>query len=143
MDAEEVVGDTFLYVWRHSDCYDPDRGPVMAWLTVIVRHRAIDVLRKRRNHHSLDDASAQPRVANLACAGRGPEQSAAQEQTSLMLQRALADLPQLRRRLVELAFFQHLTHEEISLELGMPPGTVKSHIRRALCRMRVALARDE
>lgn len=140
MDAEEVVGDAFVYVWRHSGQYDSGRGSVIAWLTVIVRHRAIDLIRKSRSHYSLDDDFARPRVANIACAGKGPEQSAAHEQTRRQLHRALADLPFPRRQVVELAFFHHLTHAEISTKMGIPEGTVKSHIRRALCRMRVAIA---
>jgi RNA polymerase sigma-70 factor, ECF subfamily len=136
-DCEEIVCDTFLYVWQHSSHFDPARGSVLAWLTIIVRNRSIDLLRRRRNHYSLDDDHVRPQVAVIACGRKGPEQIAEEGQASQIIRCALAELPLLRRQLLELAFFEELTHEEIATALGLPAGTVKSHIRRALCKMRL------
>jgi RNA polymerase sigma-70 factor (ECF subfamily) len=139
MDAEEVVCDTFVYAWQHSHGYDGARGPVMAWLSVITRHRALDLLRKRRCHYSLERDHDRPRAAGHPCHAKGPEQVLAQAQAGENVRCALADLPHVRRRLVELAFFEQLTHQEISVLMSMPAGTVKSHIRRALRKLATAI----
>jgi RNA polymerase sigma-70 factor, ECF subfamily len=129
MDAEEIVCDVFFYAWCHGHQYDPARGSVMAWLTVSVRNRSISLLRKRRNYTILKEVLCQLLVAEIVC---GTDQILEKAQAAQRLQFALAELPFLRRRLIELAFFQQLTHQEIAKVLGMPTGTVKSHIRRAL-----------
>lgn len=135
MDAEEIVCDAFLYVWRNANRYDAARGSVMAWLTVIARRRALSLLRRRRTHISLDDKNGPRRIANLVCGSKTPGQIIAATEERRLVERALRDLPAVRRRLIELAFFDQLTHKEISDLMTMPAGTVKSHIRRGLSRM--------
>jgi RNA polymerase sigma-70 factor (ECF subfamily) len=140
MDAEDIVCDTYLYMWQHARRYDPARGPVMAWLTVIVRHRSIDLIRRRRDHSALEEDHTNLAIAAIACGNEALEQVVEQSQAAKVIERALRSLPLARRRVVELAFFGQLTHQEIAAALGMPPGTVKSHIRRALSKMNLAIA---
>jgi RNA polymerase sigma factor (sigma-70 family) len=141
-DAEEVVCDAYMYVWEHAKDYDRKRGSVMAWLAVMARNRAIDRIRKRRDHVSLDDEPSKHVALTLASGALGPDQELSQFQQGSAVHRALASLTPLRRKLVELAFFRDLTHQEIAAQLDMPLGTVKSHVRRALASLQAALAED-
>jgi RNA polymerase sigma factor (sigma-70 family) len=131
-DAEEIVCDVYTYAWQRANAYDPKRGSVMAWLAVMTRNRAVDRLRQRRESLSLDDEKHAPLAASLAADGLGPEQILAQFQLGSAVHRALDSLSQQRRHLIGLAFFHGMTHQEIAAVVGLPLGTVKSHVRRAL-----------
>lgn len=132
--AEEVVEDTFWQIWRQAPRFDPARGNAAAWMFTITRSRAIDAL--RRVDKAAGDAEAGEREADLA---DGPEELLASSQAGKQLNAALARLEPLPRQLVALAFFRGLSHEEIAMQTGLPLGTVKSHIRRALVRLRDTL----
>jgi RNA polymerase sigma-70 factor (ECF subfamily) len=136
-DAEEVVCDAFVQVWRSARQYDPQRGSALAWLLTICRSRAVD--RHRRNRAALAGNDGHP--AGIAAEGYelGPDDVLQLFEQDSAVFRALAKLSPLRRHLVALAFFQGLTHEEIARETRLPVGTVKSHIRRALTVMRSEL----
>ncbi len=137
--AEEVVEDIFWQAWRQAPRFDAARGRVLTWLLTMARSRAIDAL--RRDAHfggalAVDDAQCAfavdegPAVADLIDAGRGAR----------CVQQALQALEPQARQLVALAFFRALTHEEIAQHTGLPLGTVKSLIRRALLSMRARVA---
>jgi RNA polymerase sigma factor (sigma-70 family) len=131
-DAEEVVCDVYTYAWQRAHAYDSTRGSVMAWLSVMTRNRAVDRLRQRRATVSLDDERHDELHRSLVADTLGPEQILAQFQSGSAVHRALSTFSTQRRHLIGLAFFQGLTHEEIAAVVGMPLGTVKSHVRRAL-----------
>jgi RNA polymerase sigma-70 factor (ECF subfamily) len=139
-DAEEIVGDVFTFVWQQAQAYDVHRGSVRAWLTIIARNRSIDRLRQRHSARSLDAERRDPLTTSLVYAGHGPDQLLARLQTRSAVDRALKSLSGLRRQLVELSFFEELSHEEIARSICVPLGTVKSHVRRALASMRRDLA---
>jgi RNA polymerase sigma-70 factor (ECF subfamily) len=142
-DAEEVVCDVYLSAWQRASSYDPKRGSVMAWLAVVTRNRAIDVLRQRRPVISLDDMDNEALAASLAGQALCPEQLLQQFQSGTAVHRALATLSEQRRQLLGLAFFQDLSHQEIAAHVGLPLGTVKSHVRRALAALQAELAAPE
>jgi RNA polymerase sigma-70 factor (ECF subfamily) len=131
-DAEEIVCDVYTFAWQRASAFDPKRGSVMAWLAVMTRNRAVDRLRQRRATLSLDDERQDELYKSLVSDTLGPDQILAQFQSGSAVHRALSALSEQRRRLIGLAFFQGLTHEEIAVVVGMPLGTVKSHVRRAL-----------
>jgi RNA polymerase sigma-70 factor (ECF subfamily) len=131
-DAEEIVCDVYTFAWQRAHAYDLTRGSVMAWLSVMTRNRAVDRLRQRRATVSLDDEKHEDLHKSLAADTLGPEQILAQFQSGSAVHRALSTLSTQRRQLIGLAFFQGLTHEEIAAVVGMPLGTVKSHVRRSL-----------
>jgi RNA polymerase sigma factor (sigma-70 family) len=141
-DAEEVVCDVYVHVWQQAAAFDSTRGNVMAWLIIMAKNRAIDRVRKRRSSVSLDDEREQGLVASLAVEGDGPDQVLSKFQSGTAVHRALASLTPLRRRLLGLAFFRGMSHQEIAEVVGMPLGTVKSHVRRALASMQSALAAE-
>lgn len=134
-DAEEVACDVYLQVWQAPLRYDAARGSVLAWLLGICRARAIDRYRRRRARSPGEVAAVEP----MACVG-APDAEPCDllqklEQGSA-IRRALERLSPIRRQLLSLAFFQGLSHEEISIKTNLPVGTVKSHIRRALATLR-------
>lgn len=138
--AEEVVEEAYWQAWRQAPRFDPGRGEVMTWLLAIARSRAIDALRRdeRFRHEELAEdgaeTGAEPALAalDLLDAMRGERR----------VHEALATLDARSRQLVALAFFRGLTHEEIATQAGMPLGTVKSLIRRALLQLRHLLAAE-
>ncbi|NJO12297.1 MAG: sigma-70 family RNA polymerase sigma factor [Gammaproteobacteria bacterium] len=139
-DAEEIVCDVYVQVWQTAASFDSARGPVLGWLMMICRSRALDLLRQRRGRpeHAGGQAAEQEPALQIA-AEAGPEEVLGQFQEGSAVYRALAQLTPLRRRLVGLAFFAGLTHQEIAQLLTLPVGTVKSHLRRSLRALRDAL----
>lgn len=138
--AEEVVEEAYWQAWRQAPRFDPVRGEVMTWLLAIARSRALDALRRdeRFRHEELAEDGAEtaaepaPAALDLLDAMRGERR----------VHEALATLDARSRQLVALAFFRGLTHEEIATQAGMPLGTVKSLIRRALLQLRQLLGAE-
>ena len=128
--AEDVMQEIFLQLWRKPAAFVQGRGPLGAWLVVVTRNRAIDLLRRRKLTDSVDDVVlASPiNVADEA------ERNALMEK----VRGVLANLPQEQRNSLELAYFEGLTHTEIASRTGDPLGTVKTRIRQALITLRKA-----
>ncbi len=139
-DAEEIVCDVYTFAWQRAKAYDRTRGSVMAWLAVMTRNRTVDRLRQRRETLSLDDERHDGLSKSLVADGLSPEQILAQFQSESAVHRALSGLSDQRRQLIGLAFFHGMTHEEIAVIVGLPLGTVKSHIRRALAVLQGAMS---
>jgi RNA polymerase sigma-70 factor (ECF subfamily) len=129
--AEDVLQEVFLGIWRRPESFLSERGSVGGWLAVVARNRAIDVLRRRRPTDSVDEVMlASP--CNLA----------AEAERNTMMQRArtiIVGLPAEQRKLLQMAFFDGLTHSEIAEMTGDPLGTVKTRIRSALMTLRKEL----
>ena len=135
-DAEDIVQESFLSLWRQSDRLDASRGSVRSLLLTIVHRRSIDVLRRRsgRSERALDEA--QP----IASAAPDPVEFASQAEERERVQLALRDLPPEQRTAIELTYFRGLTIAEMAQEEQIPLGTAKSRLRLALDRMRRTLA---
>jgi RNA polymerase sigma-70 factor, ECF subfamily len=142
-DAEEVVADAFAQVWRSAAGFDPARGSVAAWIATITRTRALDLVRSRkRRARVLEDAAVVTDegetlvlVPTLETADRGAELS----ETSVIVQRSLAELSAPQRRVIELAYFGGFSQSEIAAQLSEPLGTVKTRMRAALEKLRQSL----
>jgi RNA polymerase sigma factor (sigma-70 family) len=138
--AEEVVEDVFWQVWRQAPRFDAARGVVLAWVTQITRSRALDALRAMGRdplHEALD--IDEMHSADTAADTDDPQSLLDRAQVSAQIQRAMAALDPLRRQLVALAFQRGYSQAEIAEETGIPLGTVKSHLRRALATMKMSL----
>lgn len=155
--AEEVVQETFLALWNRAELFDPRVGSLAAWLHTIARNRTVDRLRAAGRRPNLiplssaagDDEHDQVALDRLvgagtviggAAVGRGPEGELAVTELREVLRDALADLPDAERTAIVLAYREELTQSEIAARLGWPLGTVKTRTRRALLRLREALA---
>jgi RNA polymerase sigma-70 factor (ECF subfamily) len=155
--AEEVVQETFLALWNRAELFDPSVGSLAAWLHTIARNRTVDRLRaagRRPNLIPLSSAAGDEEgdqvaldrlvgagtVIGGASVGRGPEGELAATELREVLRDALAQLPDAERTAIVLAYREDLTQSEIADKLGWPLGTVKTRTRRALLRLREALA---
>lgn len=136
--AQEVVCDVFFEVWRKAHVYDPRRGSVQAWLNVITRNRAIDRLRGNLRHVALSQRVFSEEIAMQI---PQPEELLSSLQECSSVHVALSQLSPLRQMFVGLSFVDGFSHEEIAAIIGVPLGTVKSHVRRALLSLREALGR--
>lgn len=140
--AEEVVGDTYYQAWRHAGEYDAQRSAPTTWLLIMCRSRALDALRARdpallhESPHDLVDAEDIPRDSDTV-------DILASLETRHAVRAAINVLTPVERQMVGLAFFRGLSHQEIATFVGMPLGTVKSHIRRALETLRRELSGSE
>ena len=138
-DAEEVVQDVFAQVWRDAGRYDAVRATVAGWVVMLARTRAIDRLRARQSRPDQNlpvDPTTTPAAADPS---RNPEQVAISADDARGVRRALEALPEAQQSLVNLAYFEGLTHMEIAERTGVPLGTVKTRLRMAMAAMRDAL----
>jgi RNA polymerase sigma-70 factor (ECF subfamily) len=135
-DAEEVVCETYAQAWETAERFDPARASVTGWLLMICRSRALDLLRKRRARGENHDLAGFERVDDEL---HRPDELLSLMQRNSRVHAALSALAPERRQLVSLAFLRDLTHQEIAEATGMPLGTVKSHLRRALGQLREQL----
>ncbi len=122
--GEEVVQDVFLNLWNHPSAFNPLRGTLRSWLIAVTRNRAIDYRRRRRNEVELHEGVTPTHQ----------EQCYDVESAQLLdkVKRVMQVMPAEQREVFDLAYFQGLTHTEISGKTGMPLGTVKSRLRLAM-----------
>jgi RNA polymerase sigma-70 factor, ECF subfamily len=133
-EAEEVLQEVFLWVWRSASAYDPARGSVLAWLLVATRSRSIDRLRARRpaQRAGLRAVESVPETPSR----EDVEADSAGRQWEALCRSAISELPEEQRRALELAYFDGLTHQEISEKTSTPLGTVKTRVRLGLMKLR-------
>jgi RNA polymerase sigma-70 factor (ECF subfamily) len=130
--AQDVVQEVFVAVWKDAGRFDPTRGALGPWLFSLARHKAIDLVRREANvrKHTADvDLSFE----------EAPDDVDREAWLNLRRDRvreAVAELPDIQREALELAFFSGLTHVEVAERLGIPLGTAKTRIRSALLRLR-------
>jgi RNA polymerase sigma-70 factor, ECF subfamily len=154
--ADEVLEAVYWQVWRDAPRYNATRGRAMAWLMVMARSRALDAWRRERRHGHMrtlprvahegsdrgatqDDGAAAEALQGRVEEDVHPDRLLELVQRDHRLHAALSTLPVLQRQLVDLAFFNDCTHEEIAAAMQLPLGTVKSHIRRTLLQLRSLL----
>jgi RNA polymerase sigma factor (sigma-70 family) len=136
--AEDVVEDTFFQVWRQAPRFDLARGTALAWILTIARSRALDARRRIPPFDELIENEQESNTDNPEHADL-PDLLSVIEQNQ-MLYDALKSLDALPRQLLALSYFRGLSHEEIAAHTGLPLGTVKSHIRRSMHRLREILS---
>ncbi len=126
--AEDVLQEIFMQLWRKPEAFDASRGSLPGWLAVITRHRSIDYLRHRRPETDIEDVV----VAAEGDLGRSAELSL----LSGKARKLIEALPPEQCKLLQMAFFEGLTHSEIAEKTGEPLGTVKTRIRAGLITIR-------
>lgn len=137
--AEEAMQDTFVKVWREPGKWKPEGGRLINWLATVARYTAIDRLRREMRQPPLSLAPLEE-IPHLA-ASSGTIDELAWHETHL-LQAIIEQLPAAQLEVIELAYWQGMTHTEISQKLGLPLGTVKSRLQLGLRRLR-ALAEEK
>ena len=137
--AEEIVQDVFLQLWQNAKRYQAARGPLGPWLFTVARNRAFDFLRLKREKQRRREDSADFDLPPSAVVRPDPECAMDQSRRGEKVRVLMNSLPEAQRRAIELAFFEGMTHSEISAAIGQPLGTVKSWIRGGLLRLRESL----
>jgi RNA polymerase sigma-70 factor (ECF subfamily) len=128
--AEEVLQDTFHRLWNVAARFDPARGSLPAWLAVAARHRAIDRLRQRD-----PEPDSNPGLAEIQLPF-DLEDEVSRNHLFERVRTAMARLPQAHRTVIELAYFEGLSHTELAQRTGEPLGTIKSRLRSAMASLR-------
>ncbi len=139
--AEDVVQDTFVTVWSRAAQFPALRASPMAWLTSIARHRAIDVMRRRRPEQPLQwfDAEGREHQHDVADESGSPLQQLLAFQAEGQLGDCMSRIEAEPRAAITLAYWEGLTHDQLAQRLGKPLGTVKAWIRRSLARLKDCL----
>ena len=134
-EAEDVLQEVFLQVWRRAADFDEQRGRPFTWLVTVARSRAIDRLRVLASRQRLADSAAQDATDEVSDAVADTLHAEQRE----IVGRALAILPEEQRRTLKLAYFEGLTQSEIAAQLGTPLGTVKTRMRAGMMKLRELL----
>jgi RNA polymerase sigma-70 factor (ECF subfamily) len=135
-EAEDVLQEVFLQVWRKAEDFDENRGRPFTWLVTLGRSRGIDRLRTLSARDRVVEANAKEFSEEISDAASDAFKS---EQRGLVT-KALAQLPDEQKRPLMLAYFDGLTQSEIATRLGAPLGTVKTRMRTGLTNLRELLA---
>lgn len=133
-DAEDVTQKTFVSAWTSRASFDPSRARLSTWLVTIAKRRIADTHEARRRIRALQDQIQRVTRPDDLVSVPAPDLG-----ETLLVAQEIERLEPDAQRVMRLAFFDDLTHQEISRRLDMPLGTVKSHIRRSLERMRTRL----
>lgn len=135
--AEDVVQEAFISIWRSGARYDRAKGSVRTWVLGIVHHRGIDVLR-RSNVHDRRRASDEGMEERFEAPER-TETEVARRDEARIVREAMDGLPSEQRQVIELGYFGGFSHSEIAGMLDLPIGTVKGRMRLGLAKMRDVL----
>jgi len=132
--AEEILQDTFMRLWNRYELYDPEKGALLSWLFRVARNLALDFRRKesRRGNFDVVFIEGDPELEEL-------HEDVLSVETAFAVRDALSALPSAQKHLIELAYFEGLTHSELAEQTGESLGTVKSRIRLGLKKLRDAL----
>jgi RNA polymerase sigma-70 factor (ECF subfamily) len=134
-EAEDVVQETFLEVWRRSAQFDPGRGGAVAWVVTIARSRAIDRLRARNIAGRTIASAADETVGLLPVSPPSPAVETQRKRDERRVAAALSTLPPAQRRTIELAYFEGLSQSEIAARTASPLGTVKMRVKLAMAKL--------
>lgn len=139
--AEEVLQDCYLSIWNNASTYAADLSAPLTWMTSIVRNRCLDWLRRPRLEIAVDthedaDSSFFDRVPSE---DPGPLEQVLRASDAAALARCLGQLETRQREVIQLAFYEGLSHTELSERLQHPLGTVKTWVRRGLERLKGCL----
>lgn len=141
-DAEEVVMEAFAQAWREAPRFDAARGSVAAWLSMMGRSRALDLVRARQRRARITDTAAakEPEGAPAMSSGfRAPGSALDDDERRRAVSQALAGLSSPQRTAIELAYYDGLSQTEIAERLKEPLGTIKTRMRLGMQKLREAL----
>ncbi|MGA2602721.1 MAG: sigma-70 family RNA polymerase sigma factor [Verrucomicrobiia bacterium] len=136
-EAEDVLQEAFVQVWKTAGSFDEGRGKPIGWLIMLTRSRAIDRLRSRKTRTRVTESMAKD--ASQVGEARTPADEALATEAQRTVRTALKSLPSEQRVAIELAYFGGLTQFEIAQQLSQPLGTVKTRIRNGMMRLREQL----
>ena len=134
--AEEVLQDSFVNIWNNATKYAVAQSAPMTWMTAIVRNRSLDIV--RRPFLEIQDEEDFYAI-NMEDERPGPDAQLEARRDEVRIERCMKGLDGEQQQTIALAFFQGLSHSEVASHLGKPLGTVKTHIRRGLLKLKGCL----
>jgi RNA polymerase sigma-70 factor (ECF subfamily) len=145
-EAEDVLQEICLQIWRRAATYDSAQSSVFSWAVLLTRSRVIDRLRARGRRMRVVAGSIDDESNNIAFSNAPTAETTAdtvnRNEEATRVRSILGSLPPDQRQAIEMAFFSDLTHHEIATQLDQPLGTIKARIRRGLLRLREGLRRS-
>ena len=139
-EADDLLQDVYLEVWRKVVRYDVGRGTPIAWLITVTRSRAIDRLRARNTRgHRANVGLDTTHSSTVADLGPSPFETQADQELRMAVGSAITGLPPAQQQAIELAYYEGLSHNEIAARLNQPLGTVKTRIKLGMSRLRESL----
>jgi len=136
-EAEDILQEVFVQVWRRAKDFDEKRGRPFTWLVTLARSRAIDRLRQLGARQRLATGAAQDQEQTESVSDALTDAVRAEQQA--VVRRAMAQLPEEQRTTLLLAYFDGLTQSEIASKLNAPLGTVKTRMRSGMIKLRALL----
>ena len=137
-EAEDVLQETYLTVWRRAGTYDPDKAGAITWLVAVARNKALDRIRAGKVRRASAPIDAAAEIADPARSALALVESAGEERA---LMNCLEELDEDQRWSIRTAFLDGVTYEELAERRSVPLGTMKSWIRRGLMKLRGCLER--
>jgi RNA polymerase sigma-70 factor, ECF subfamily len=137
-DCEEVVLEVFAQVWKIADRFDANKGSVEQWIFTLARSRIIDRLRKIQRLNKVSTAIAAGKEIEFPTVSVDPIEAVEIVEQRQQVLTALNQIPLEQRRVIELAYYQGLTHTQIAVCTGLSLGTVKTRLRLGLSKLKVA-----
>ena len=140
--AEEATQDIFLNSWLKAASFNSERGQPKAWIMSVAHHKIVDVIRSRRRTIVNTDPADYETLDLLPSAGASTETQVEQTLERERIMRALATIPEPQREVIMLAYFEGYSQSEMAQKLDQPLGTVKTRVRLAMQKLRLALEKD-
>lgn len=140
--AEEATQDIFLNIWLKASSFNSERGQPKAWIMSVAHHKIVDVIRSRRRTIINTDPADYETLDLLPASGASTEAQVEQTLDRERIMRALATIPEAQREVIMLAYFGGYSQSEMAERLDQPLGTVKTRVRLAMQKLRLALEND-
>ncbi len=140
--AEEATQDIFLNIWLKASSFNSERGQPKAWIMSVAHHKIVDVIRSRRRTIINTDPADYETLDLLPAGGASTEAQVEQTMERERIMRALATIPEPQREVIMLAYFGGYSQSEMAKKLNQPLGTVKTRVRLAMQKLRLALEKD-
>jgi RNA polymerase sigma-70 factor, ECF subfamily len=132
--AEDTMQEIYIQIWRRAEAFDPTRGSALSWIFTISRSRALDKLRSSRTYFNRDNCTVE--FDSLLSPDPDPEHNSSASERAQLVRRSLAQLTPNQRRVIEMAFLDGLSQNEIAGQTALPLGTVKTRIRIGMRHLR-------
>jgi RNA polymerase sigma-70 factor (ECF subfamily) len=132
--AEEVVQDVFFKAWKHAKVFEDKRGAFSSWILTMTHHAAIDALRRSRSRGAAVTSTLDTQDPLVAGSFVAPKTGITPWQ-KMKLEQAMQSLPDKQKKVVEMAYFEGLTREEMASILKEPVGTIKTRLRDAIMKL--------
>ena len=141
--AEEATQDVFLNIWLKASSFNAERGQPRSWIMSVAHHRVVDLIRSRRRTMQMTDPEGYETLERLPSGGASVERQVQQNLDRERIMGALATLPESQREVILLAYFEGYSQSEMAEFLSEPLGTIKTRVRLAMQKLRLALQEDD